>query len=140
MCPQWVWVAQGDRVSATFTPELWAAIAACLGGVGGFVRWVVVRWERGQNAVADEVFEMRILMAAFLERERIRDARRRRESSMPPPRHHGRGASPATSTEFDEEESTDRIALVEKQRSVLGRPRSERPPRPGTHHDRKDEA
>jgi hypothetical protein len=122
------------------TPELWAAIAACLGGIGGTVRWAIGRWERAQELnraaqtrMADEMLETRVLISALLERERIRD-RRRRASEQPPAR--GRQAQ-AVPVEIPYE-TTDIIALMDHQRAALSKPQTIRQPRKGTHHDTED--
>lgn len=84
--------------------------------------------------------ELKIFLAAVIERSRRRDARRRRESSAPPPMRR-RDAVPET---FGEEEDTDLHALIDieresqrARRKTDRQPtrRGERPPRPGTHHD-----
>jgi hypothetical protein len=78
-----------------------------------------------------ELFEMRITFAAFLERERIRDSRRRRDSEQP--RQHLRTVPVG---EFDHDETTDIVKLIEKQReAATATVRGVRPPRKGTHHD-----
>jgi hypothetical protein len=113
--------------------ELWSAIAVALTGLGGTVRWAIGRWERGQQRVADELFETRVLIAALLERERIRDARRRRDSDQPRRAATPRGGVPVG--EFDVEESTDIVSIMDRQREVLRTKAGERKPRAGTHHD-----
>lgn len=141
------------------TPQVWIAL---IGGVvtviGGFfatVRWGIREWRRGrreeaaiaasgQKAVADEIFEMRVMLAAQIEQGRRRDARerRKRESSDPPPARSRQAphAIPIVRTgggDFAVEESTDIVELMEQQRQALTPTRSTvRPPRPGTHHDK----
>jgi hypothetical protein len=82
------------------------------------------------DRVSAETFEMRITITAMLERDRIRDARRKRDSEQPLPRR--RTAPHGIPVEVDDE-TTDMHELVERERAkVKG---TERPPRPGTHHD-----
>lgn len=78
-----------------------------------------------------ELFEMRITLAALLERERIRDDRRKRESMQPPIRGM---PAPAAAAESWDGQTTDIKELIEKQRAAA-KPRGERSPRKGTHHD-----
>lgn len=99
------------------------------GGVlafAGLVLYIVRQALPVLAGLREELFEMRITLAAILERERIRDVRRRRESSGPHP-----AAVPA---EVDDE-TTDIVALMDRQREAAKRRRTERAPRAGTHHD-----
>jgi hypothetical protein len=86
------------------------------------------------KAVSAELFEVRLIIAALLERERIRDVRRRREESTQP---QNRRSTPRA-TEFAEEERTDIKSLIEIQREAATAKRGVRIPRPGTHHDTED--
>lgn len=73
--------------------------------------------------VAAQLFEMRITFAALLERERLRDQRRKRESSGPLSAPLFLPKSTAVSVpqgEFDEDPTTDIVALIEKQRAAAG--------------------
>lgn len=74
-----------------------------------------------------------ILIPALMERSRRRN---RRDSSGPQPRR--REASPSVSDTWDDEDRTDvhYLCELERERERARRRRGERPPRPGTHHDR----
>ncbi len=91
--------------------------------------------------IFSELRQLRELREAEIEQQKRRDRRRRREASIPPPT---RGPSKMPSVdiareEFDEEESTDIDICLETVRTrETKRPRGERPPRPGTHHDGKE--
>jgi hypothetical protein len=101
-------------------------------GVGGFALLVLYLLRELRpilKAVSAELFEVRLIIAALLERERIRDARRRREESTQPTNRR----QPKADT-FGEEERTDIKTLIEIQRDAAVK-RGVRPPRPGTHHD-----
>lgn len=83
------------------------------------------------------VAEVKAILAALLERERIRDERKRRDSDRPTTH------APAPSA-WPEDESTGLHDIMARQRSAAARPSSQRiktpaggirPPRPGTHHD-----
>lgn len=71
---------------------------------------------------------VREVLAALLERERIRSERKREPSSPPPVLPE----TPATGIpHLVREETTDLHEIIERQRRRGG----ERPPRKGTHHD-----
>ena len=74
---------------------------------------------------------MRVFIPAAMERSRRRN---RRESSSPPPVRR-RESVP---DEWSDDDRTDLHYLVELEREKqrARRSRGERPPRPGTHHDR----
>jgi hypothetical protein len=82
--------------------------------------------------------ELKIFLAALMERSRRRDSRARRESSAPPIRRRAE----AVPESFDDED-TDIHVLMEIERASqrarrATQRRGERAPRPGTHHDRED--
>jgi hypothetical protein len=137
--------------------EVWIALLVGSGGVLATVRHIVTEWRasrleqfeaqravaESQRAVADEMFEMRVMRSAQIERDRRRDNRRKREASNPPPlpsiRARPTPVPQPRSADFETEETTDMHELIELQRSSLSPSRSSiRPPRPGTHHDGKD--
>jgi hypothetical protein len=136
--------------------EVWIALIVGSGGVLATVRHIVTEWRasrreqfeaqksvaEAQRAVADEMFEMRVMRSAQIERDRRRDNRRKREASSPPLPSIRARPTPVPqprSTDFETEETTDMHELIELQRSSLSPSRSSiRPPRPGTHHDGKD--
>jgi hypothetical protein len=145
------------------TPEFWIALLAAIAGSGATVRWVVGQWRivrltqsaalnaqaEAQRDVADEIFELRVMQSATIERDvrRARKERRKREASSPPPplQHHSSRVRVATpqanpivkAVDFESEETTDMHELIELQRDALSPTRSSiRLPRPGTHHDR----
>lgn len=113
------------------------------GGVWGVVAAVVALLWKGLPLLRQLVEEMRarrLQKAAELEQQKRRDRRRRREASSPPPNPRGPNKMPSVDPDaFDREESTDIDICTE---AVLARetkrPRGERAPRPGTHHDRED--
>ncbi len=128
--------------SVTVTPELWVALITGLGTLGGTIKWAVGRWESGQKSVAHQLFETRVLIAAILERDRIRDERRKRETLQPLPRR-GQQAVPIEIPG----ETTDIITLMDNCRDQLTEQDQQqekkarsgiRPPRKGTHHDTED--
>ncbi len=86
--------------------------------------------------------ELKIAIAAIIERSRIRDDRRRRaESSQQPLTFRRAPAQPAETPEvWPDDEDTDIHVLMEKERVRARRDtknrRGERRPRPGSHHDR----
>jgi hypothetical protein len=91
---------------------------------GVVVLCAFVMWElRGMRPVLSGIRE---ILAAILERDRIR-AERKREPSDPPPRV----------SDFDVEESTGITDIIQRQkRQRVSTPvRGVRIPRPGTHHD-----
>ncbi len=99
------------------------------GGVlvfAGVVLWELRQLKPTLAAWVSMMGEVREILAATLERERIRgEARRRRDSSDPPNRV------------FAEDESTNLHDIMAKSKRERARtPRGGvRPPRPGTHHD-----
>lgn len=110
------------------------------GGVlafAGLVLYLLRELNPTLKGLRSEMFEMRITIAAILERERIRDARRRRESDQPitRSRHHQERPNLHAIPEEVDSETTDLVKLIEIQREAASRPRGDRPPRKGTHHD-----
>lgn len=84
--------------------------------------------------------ELKLAIAAFIERSRIRDRRRARRESAPPPSYR---RDVPQRDEWPEDESTDIQVLMERERerertrrkTDRHRRPGNRPPRPGTHHD-----
>jgi hypothetical protein len=83
--------------------------------------------------------ELKIAIAALIERSRRRDNRQRRRESVQPVTR--RTPSQPVHEEWPDDESTDLHELMELERANARtrrdtQRRGERPPRPGTHHDR----
>jgi hypothetical protein len=109
-------------------------------GVGGFALLVLYLLRELRpilKEVGNELFEVRLFIAAMLEQARIRDVRRRREDSRQPfsKRSTPVRGIPVPVDEFGADEPTDIRQLVEIQRDAALKKRSLRSPRPGTHHD-----
>lgn len=82
----------------------------------------------GRIALANELFELRVMHAALIERDRRREIRRRRDTTPP----NLRTVNPG---DFAAEETTDLHEICEEQRKTLRPAATERKPRRGTHHD-----
>lgn len=77
------------------------------------------------------IADVRVILAALLERERIRDERKRRDSDRPP-------STPIPVEQWPEDESTGLHEIMARQRRsarIKTPAGGVRPPRPGTHHD-----
>ena len=75
------------------------------------------------------IADVRAILAALLERERIRDERKRRDSDRPV-------SAPIPAAQWPEDESTGLHEIMARQRQRIKTPvGGVRPPRPGTHHD-----
>lgn len=110
------------------------------GGVVTFLKWSISQWREERKAEREEraaeharhdrredaITELRLDIAALLERDRRREERRRRDSEQPRPRVP-RGEFPAP------EDETTNVTTIKKQlRSGW------RPPTRGEHHDGED--
>jgi hypothetical protein len=92
--------------------------------------------------------ELKIAIAAIMERSRIRDARRRRRESLQPQNTRRTPSQPmaAVPEPWEDSDTTDLHELMELERqherarrnTDRQRRHGERPPRPGTHHDREE--
>ena len=90
--------------------------------------------------------ELKIAIAAIIERSRIRDNRRRRRESLQPQTRRSPSQPSAVPEPWEDTDTTDLHELMELERqherarrdTDRQRRRGERPPRPGTHHDREE--
>jgi hypothetical protein len=107
-------------------------------GIGALVAGILILEMRLLRRKLD------IVLPALFERNRRRDSRRRKRESMHPHVIRRSPSQPVVADEWPEEESTDLHELMElervqaRARRDTDRRRGERPPRPGTHHDREE--
>lgn len=112
------------------------------GLVGSVVGALVLIWRLGWRAAK---LYLELVVLAALERDRIRERKRRRSTSEARPAIRASSVRDAIPEWADpDDEITDMHVLIERERTRRKtrppplRSRTERPPRPGTHHDGED--